>query len=347
MKRIIGTSVLLAFLLTGCGVSPSITTHENVPNSNSLDLFPIQDPPSPISLQNLDPNFVRAVAGRLLWEEYESLPSSPSKIRHVLSPTFPKEIQEGTLEAWQIGSNLFNDVSDLSNTFVFWTTPADSAWVNKSLCEEANYCDTGKSFYFNVGEALAKSGCEFLGGELRMGKSNLVVECIDPEKSGPYDHLGTHEYAHFVEMETFNDMRYTSWWTEGTATYFSFFIWAIKDDNYDTYHHGIAGMDFTLKNQEVYEVPDNPTVEDYEHMLDLVDDNPTQNAWSIGYYLGALSVEALIASFGVDAVKNHYALVGEIGWKKAFKQSFGVTTDEFRKIIAPYLKARHDLDKGL
>lgn len=274
---------------------------------------------------------------------------SESKLNHVVSPTFPKEIYEGTLEQWQIGANFFNDVAVLDNSYIFWVTPDDADWINKALCDEAKYCPGTGEYYYDIGKAMkeAEDGCGFNGGELRMGNSNLVTECIIPEEKRDYSHIGTHEYAHFVEMETFEDTRYTSWWTEGTATYFSFFFWAIKDESVETYKHGIAGMDFTLNDQNVYEVPINPTVADYEHMLDLVDDNPTQNAWSLGYYLGALCVEALVASFGVDVVKQHYALVPKLGWKNAFKKSFGVTTDEFRKLVAPYLKARHDLDKKL
>lgn len=354
---------IMAVSLTACTVPPSGGAVEIVPewsdknlNGNSQQdaeaqkaaaFFPEVELSEPISLKNLDPEKVRAVAGRILFAEYQSLPVSPSKIKHVLSPTIPKTIQEDSLKTWQIGSNLFNDVSDLSRTWVFWTTPKDFAWINDALCKEANYCDTGKEYYYNVGNAMKKNGCDNLGGELSMGGNNLVVECFKPEEEKDYSHVGTHEYGHFVEMETDNDKRYTSWWTEGTATYFSFFIWAIKDQNYDTYFYGVAGMDFTLQNQSAYKVPEHPTVADYEYMLDLVDDDRSQKAWSIGYYLGALSVEALVASFGIDVIKKHYKLVGEIGWHKAFKKSFGVTTEEFRKIVAPYLKARHDLDKAL
>lgn len=325
--------------------NPETNFKESVSPDN--ELFPEVHPPRPISLTNLDPNYVRGVAGHILWEEYQSLPHAPSKINHILSPTIPKQIQKDSLITWQIGSNLFDDVSDLSNTYVFWTTPKDSAWINSALCREANYCESGKGFYYNVGNAMKKAGCENLGGELSMGGNNLVVECVEPEVGKDYSHIGTHEYGHFVEMETDNDRWYTSWWTEGTATYFSFFIWAIKDKSYELYFKGVAGMDFTLKNQNAYTIPDNPTVADYEFMLDLVDDDRSQKAWSIGYYLGALSVEALVASFGIEKVKSHYALVGKLGWHKAFEESFGVSTSEFRKIVAPYLKARHAMDKEL
>lgn len=192
MKRWLGLLVLTAFLLSGCTVPPSGSAVEIVPgwsdknldsrdpnailepsSGNSRDLFPDVQTVKPISLTNLDPKTVRAVAGRMLWEEYQSLPVAPSKIKHVLSPTFPKEIQRGTLATRQIGSNFFNDVSDLSHTYVFWTTPKDAVWINDALCKEAKYCENGKEFYFNVGNAMKKSGCDNLGGN----QVNLTI-CI-------------------------------------------------------------------------------------------------------------------------------------------------------------------------
>jgi hypothetical protein len=346
MKRIFALLLVMSLTLAGCSASSPSTPNQS-PTSKEFE-FPAVKLSSPITLDNLDPELVRPVAGRLMWEDFKASPKTTVKLNHVISPNYPIEIQKSSLGTYQAASDFFGEVGDVSNSYIFWITAKDADWINDAMCKEAKYCpNTGKQ-YHDIGASMKQSGdCGNGGGELRMGDNNVVADCWfegqDPNKINP----AAHAFTHFVEMSTFKDQTYSSWWIEGTANQFEWFLKGAVVKNYDEYIYGIAGAKNIWDNQSLFKVPENPTASDFNKMFDIVESGRGDGHWMFGYYLGSLCVEALVAVYGPDVVKNNFVLVGQLGFEKAFKKSFGLTTKEFRKKVMPYVMARYKLDQEL
>jgi hypothetical protein len=346
MRRLIALLTIVSFAVTGCTVAPTSTPS---PSRSSAEFeFPLVELIAPITLDNLDPELVRPAAGRLMWEDLKAAPKTTVKLNHVISPNYPVDIQKSSLDTYQTASDFFGDVGDASNSYVFWITADDADWINDAMCERAKYCpDTGE-YYYDIGASMKQTGdCGNGGGELRMGDFNVVADCWfegqDPNKMNP----AAHAFTHFVEMSTFKDKSYSSWWIEGTANQFEWFLKAAVVENYDEYIYGIAGSKNIWDNQNLFKVPENPTEKDFNKMFDIVESGRGDGNWLFGYYLGSLCVEALVAVYGPDVVKNNFVLVGELGFEKAFQKSFGLSTKEFRKKVIPYVMARYKLDQEL
>ncbi len=57
------------------------------------------------------------------------------------------------------------------------------------------------------------------------------------------------------------------------------------------------------------------------------------------YGMGAIAVQALIASFGVDTYFDFLKITSSMKWQDAFKQTYGLTTVEFYEKLVPYIHA--------
>lgn len=350
MKKLIGLFVAVSISMSGC-VSETSTVDSNEPTSSPTPVgfeFPEVTPPSKITLDNLDPEYVRKVAGRKLWEHYKQAKPTEVKLNHILSESYPREIYESSLSTYQAASDFFGEVGDVSSSYIFWITEKDADWINKKMCDVAGYCPGTGQYYHDIGASMKQGGdCGNNGGELRMGNSNFLADCWyegqDKNKQNP----AAHAFTHFVEMSTFKDRRYSSWWVEGTANHFEWFIKAVVVENYDEYKFGLAGSKDIWNAQDIFTVPETPSAKDYKRMFDLLREGRQSGNWMFGYYLGSMCVEALIAVYDVQTVLNNFELVGELGFEKAFKKSFGLSSKEFESKVLPYVIERQKLDTRL
>lgn len=342
MKKIVACFSAFVLVLSVSACVP--TSNPNVVASANFE-FPELTLSEPVTLANLEVEKTRAIAGRLMWEHYSKQPTVPVTIKHVISPTFPVAVQKDALNSYQMAANFYGTVADVSKASVLWFTMKDAGWINDAACKEANYCPDKTPYFDYAAQMRAANDCH-IGGEQWQGDVIVVGECWTGEFDNEKHHQAKHAYTHFVQLALEKGKRYDSWWIEGTPTLVDNFLSAVDYKNLGEYTLGVAGASYMWRDQTAVDLPEKLTEKDYVRIFDVVEGKGGIPSWngSLGYYLGALCSEALIATYGVDVFINNFKLIGEVGFERAFNKSFGLSTAEFRKKVLPYVMARHQLD---
>ena len=103
------------------------------------------------------------------------------------------------------------------------------------------------------------------------------------------------------------------WMLEGMATYFQRnFLQSIEEGILATISEAMLSQD-SLRSKE------------------------TRGYWNINYSVSSLAVHQLVLLAGEEALFNFYSsLKGSTSWQSSFKETFGITVDEFYKNFASY-----------
>ena len=330
-------AILLAVgILSGCassfdlaeGDSSSLNNEAtNSAESETVDIAPT------ISLDNLDPQFVRSVAFEETQKRFNSVSPIEDRAAHFLTPEVNEEYVNLAREKIPMMAAFYEDVAIVEDFTFFWANENEGKALAKLLCAEANYCENLKpEDYCGIGIYI-----------------DLYVNCHpDNDDKGMLVMFLLHGYTHAVQNEvTLNHM--PNWFGEGTADYFGY--------HFNIWHYSLGFSQFgpdpnsiqnMYENQNLVKFEPNPTTRNVIDALNATENRAPADGYEqaqLGYYLGALAVEALVASFGLAKFNEFWRSTKDLDFYVAFKKAFGLPTKQFYKKLAPYAVEMIKLDR--
>jgi hypothetical protein len=156
-----------------------------------------------------------------------------------------------------------------------------------------------------------------------------------------------HEYTHLAQATA--DKTYWStapfWLVEGMASFYGEAIgyapFDTKGLTRDEHHFGTAEGFYKNTGKTFKEILQKNDVENTKEIMKTIEFptpryNPTSQ--TIGYLLGAYVTEVLVAVYGHESFEKFIVSFGTSkNWEVNFKNSFGISKDDFYSKITPYL----------
>lgn len=288
-----------------------------------------------ITLDNLDPDLVRITAYEITQKKWKS--STPEKdfARHVLTPNVDQESANLAISKIPRMAGFYKDVATVTDYTFVWASTKDAKKIPKLLCEQTDYCEQSTPIdYCSAG-----------------GQETLYAFCAPPKSNiNLFVMYLLHSYTHAVQSAITNEHQ-PNWFIEGTATYFEGHFSA---DHYKTgFEYFMTQnqviIDKMINNQKLVRFSNPPTKKNFIDALGATENDKPADGFEqaqLGYYPGALAVEALVASYGIEKFNEFWASTRTKDFYEAFEESFGLTTKQFHKKLAPYAVAMYKKDPG-
>ena len=286
-----------------------------------------------ISLDNLDPQFVRSVAFEETQKRFTSVSPIDDRATHFLTPGVNEEYVNLARAKIPMMAAFYEDVAVVEDFKFFWANEDEGKALANLLCTEANYCKNLKQEdYCGVGLFV-----------------DLYVNCHPGnDDQGLLIMFLLHGYTHAVQNEVSLD-HMPSWFSEGTADYFGyhFNIWhySLGFSQFGPHPDSIQNM---LENQNLVKFDPNPSERNVMDALKATENRFPADGYEqaqLGYYLGSLAVEALVATFGLAKFNDFWRSTKDLDFYVAFEQAFGIPTKKFYKKLAPYAVEMIKLDR--
>jgi hypothetical protein len=336
-ERVISAALAtsLMFLTLGCA------TAEQLPLSPAEGSEPIPETTQKalpaVSLDNLNPEYVRQIAFDEVKQFLVSSPTGPDNINHVIDKGVNKEFVQQAIDKIPQMSGFFKDMGPIEKYTIIWTTNGGGPNLKELLCEEAGYCDVRDPEQF----------CS--AGELQF----VLVFCeSDPKNIDMYIYPIWHGYTHFQQIAVSGNTPQHYWFSEGTASFFGphFAGFHFEKTEYGTDWNSLSYLrDLLYNNQSIVKFDSPATKKNIiDALIATTDFNGRYDGWQqaqIGYYLGFIAVEALIAAEGFETFKSYWRLTAEKGFEAAFEEVYGLTEREFFKKLAPYAVEMMERDR--
>lgn len=322
--------------------------------NTSTETKPIETGPAkPITLDNLDPKWTFRVAHQNALAAVQPFDSAKLGIRFVIGPT------TDSARVAQEKAGIDRIAGLWSNYFVpdpvrfIYVSPRDGDWAEDlTNTEKLNAMIPPKT---SLKKLITTNECMFaLGGRPNGIYTN--IQCLPDRISMQNRQTGPHEYTHFVQFYS-GDLpgKSACWVVEGMATFYGNAIGFSMDDP-----DGVVRNQFFNGFAYSYGAPNPTSATRAEFMSTLRRGNPTEisalmrlleppgcsqstgpTTVQIGYLLGGMAWEALVASYGqqkvVDFMKDH---ITTQNWKLSFSNTYGLTVDEFYQKLAPYFASQ-------
>jgi hypothetical protein len=324
MKRWITSAAILA-LLSGVIATPAAATGKAVAISERESSMATVSRTAKISLDNLDPQRVRRIAYDITQRKFNSSKPRKEKARHFMTPKVNREYVSIARSKMRMMAGFYADVAEVEDFTFFWANANEGKALKKLLCDKANYCEDLKlADYCGVGLYI-----------------NLYVHC-HPGNDDKYllTMFVMHTYTHAVQNQVSLD-HMPNWFSEGTADYFGgHFSQRHYSTGFaqfgDSYQDSIASL---YEDQKIVRFKRNPTRKNVIDALVATEERFPVDGYEqaqLGYYLGAIAVEALIASFGLEKLKGFWRSTKGRDFYVAFEDTYGLSTRSFYKKLAPY-----------
>jgi hypothetical protein len=316
-------------------------------------IAPATGPARPITLDNLDPNWTFKVAHKLALDAVQPFDSAKLGIRFVLGPN----VSQARVDQEKAGidriTGLWSSYFLPDSVRFIYVSPQDGDWAEQATGLEKLQPMIPPNT--TLKKLITTNECMFaLGGRPYGIYTN--IQCLPDRISIQNRQTGPHEYTHFVQFHS-GDLpgKAACWVVEGMATFYGNAIGFSMDDP-----NGIVRNQFFNGFAYSYGAPNPTPTTRAEFMQTLRRGNSTEIAAimrlleppgcsqstgpttvQIGYLLGGMAWEALVASFGqqkvVDFMKDH---ITTQNWKVSFANTYGLSVEEFYQKLAPYFASQ-------
>jgi hypothetical protein len=306
-------------------------------------------PDTALSLDNLDIDWVARSAVSEVIKYQQLQPVVDPKRTVVKGPTAPQKFIDEQLSLLDRAVQLFGSQFSSDYTVVFFSEK-DGEWADAKLAELGGNLP-GTTIAKQLQLNAADTSCTFGFASSDKNGNPIYYSCVNTKmiKSVATDHLAIHEYFHLVQNSLYKttDSFMPLWVNEGAPTFFGFALgYGLKDRSgsngekfygfaplFDPNNAGV--VDATRINTFLKSATTKQVVDLY---LAMEKDPVNRDAYN-QYGMGAIAVQALVASFGVESYFDFLKLTSQMKWQDAFKQTYGLTTIEFYEKLVPYIHA--------
>jgi hypothetical protein len=319
-------ALIVAFSILVAGCAP--VTNQGVSNETA-EPAPTSTPSAAptVSLDDLDPELVRQIAFQEVRKALLNSKSGADEVTHIYDKKINRPLVDKATAQIPKMAGFFSDVAQVENYKIIWTVKGGSKNLQSILCKEANFCETkSPQEYCNMGEL-----------------QYFHVFCESEPNEANYLFPIFHAYVHIQQYAVAGDNHMPTWFGEGTASYFEghFSGLYFSGPEYSTFGNGTSNLIRQLyENQSIVKFEDPATK---KNVIDALVASSTRipefGGWQeaqLGYYLGFVAVEALIASYGLEKFNDFWRKTRNEDFYQAFENSFGVSTNNFYRKLAPY-----------
>jgi hypothetical protein len=337
LKKALGTALILS--LVGC----SAATTPDASNLDSAETDVLQpgitqesEIPPQVTLDELDPITVREVAFSQVRMVLIATNPAPDLVNHVFASNVNMTAATNAIEEIPLMAGFFADVATVKDYTIIWAGKNGSPEVPKMACEEADFCENlPPEQYCSMGELV-----------------NLWVACQFNNKDENVFRMPMfHGYTHLVQSAVAPNAHMPSWFSEGPAQYFESHFAALHymGSGYSTF--GVdtrSTLMMMMENQDLVRFEKPATRKNVMDAMLAMENRMPRDGWEqaqLGYYLGFLVTEVLIASYGLEKFNKFWRQTSSMDFYEAFEQEYGLTTKAFYKKFVPYALARIETER--
>jgi hypothetical protein len=306
-------------------------------------------PTQAITLENLNIDWTARVATSKVLQHLEAQPAVKVERNVVVGPTAPSKFVNEQVSLLDRAVQTFGSEFSSSYTVVLFSEK-DGAWADAKLAELGGSFPAGSIAQY-LKSTYVDNTCTF--GFATLDKAGLPIyfSCVNTSmaKSVASDHVAIHEYFHLVQNSLYRTYeRYMPLWiNEGAPTFFGFALgYGLKDrsgSNGEKFY-GYAplfdpNLTGTIDTNRIRTFLRTATAKQVSDLYLAMEKDPANRDAYNHYGMGAIAVQVLVASYGVDAYFNFLKLTAQMKWQDAFKQTYGLTTIEFYEKLVPYIHA--------
>lgn len=338
MRGKLGWSLVSLMLVTGCAspnVDQELTEQRSAPQESAA-IEEVQETATsaatPVIRPDwgyLDPVQTRLIAFEESMAYLEGSKPVPDPIDHIFTPNADREVAQRILEKMPQIAGFFADIHPPDGFTVVWTDDSDALSAAAFVCEETGRCDL-----------------DSLRDVCSMGVLPGIVFFCYSTGADPNRLLSvmSHDFAHFVQYWVSDEDFIPNWFVEGTATYFEKILEAERF-SYDvvTLDNGLIwGVDNLYNSDPPLTFSNPPTEAEVIKAMEssMVYGDLRFESSRLGYYLGVLTTEVMIAKEGFPKFLEFWKLTEGTDFVAAFEEIYGVTTGEFFEYFAPYAVAK-------
>ena len=287
-----------------------------------------------VTLDNLDPARVRQVAFERTQRKLNDSRPQRDLARHHTTPNVNREMVKLARKQIPMMAGFYKDLVTVSDFNFIWANSKDGKKLKEIFCTKLRSCP----------EIKPREFCNLGSGP------NYYAYCHD---TGANENLFPmylmHGYTHAVQA-ALGTNHSPAWFAEGTAQYF--------ENHFSRIHYGINNQSFRpdfkhtinilYTSQKLVKFRKNPTEQNFIDAFSATDNRFPQDGLGqgrLGYYPGALAVEALIATHGIDDLFAFWKNSQRKDFYLAFEEAYGITTKEFYEKLAPYAVEMIKMDR--
>jgi len=331
LKKVIGIALILS--LVGCS-APTTPDASNFDSDEPEVLQPgntqESKTPAQVTLDDLDPMTVRESASAQVRSVLLATKPSPDLVNHVFASNVNMTAATNAIEEIPLMAGFFADVATVKEYTIIWAGKNGSPEVPKMACEEAEFCENlAHEQYCSMGEMV-----------------NLWVACQFNNKDENVFRMPMfHGYTHLVQQAVAPNAHMPNWFGEGPAQYFESHFAAL---HYFGSGYSTSGVDtpsilmMMMENQDLIRFEKPATRKNVMDAMLAMENRMPRDGWEqaqLGYYLGFLVTEVLIATYGFEKFKQFWRQTSSMDFYEAFEQEYGLTTKAFYKKFVPYALA--------
>lgn len=329
--------VLTAVLVSGCTQTIEPSEAEDSTASPSFDQ---------LSIDNLEYPLVGQAAFASVNQKFLDSPELDVEAEFIVGPNVLQAEVNLEKKLVEKSVRIFSDWYKPDSFQVVMFSEKDGKWGDRKFQQY------GGSYYSTISEEIetwASDGapCGFAFATESKDGDPIYYGCTDSyrERAWVYRQTPPHEYFHLVQYQ-YGEL--PQWLLEGSAAFFGAAI-----GYYDLSPDGLKSKEFFRGTSGSFD-PDKEGLDQnrlVKHLrtltesgaLKMYQDLETYD-WKDGdrlshYALGGLATEVLVGVWGLDKYMVMLEGTKDRRWKSSFKQTYGLTTDEFYAKLVPYLRA--------
>jgi hypothetical protein len=310
-------------------------------------------PSQPITLDNLDPKWTSLRAIELVTKSIKPFNSEALGIRYVLSPTVDRDLVAREKAGIDRIGGLWIDYFQATESRFIYVSPEDGEWGYNLVEPERLQPMISKETFRN---SINSNECAFAYGGRPYG-IYTNIQCLSKNFLG-FEHFqtGPHEYTHFVQFHS-GEMPNTAacWIVEGMATFYGVAVGVTPNDpsgdSRARFYNNFARSYGRSNNdpngyQKFKEIIQKGNTNEVLSIMKLLEPPGCSSSVGpttvqIGYLLGSMSFEALVASYGQQSVVDFMADFAKTrNWKSSFKNVYSIEVEDFYKKMVPYFASQ-------
>jgi hypothetical protein len=290
---------------------------------------------SKVSWENLNPKLVRESAYRQVLARLRASKPMGDGWTHIHTKNADPKLSANIRADLKKMIGFYSNIKYVKDYTVIWAHPKDFKTLPKLLCDKFEFCE----------QLQPKDYCEV------NYRADFEVNCYPKSDTSHllqmYNH---HGFTHFIQQRASQPgVPYgPNWFIEGTASYIGLFFGELPKK-------GAVDMGALLSwaKESIYEDQTAVKFAKPATRKNFIDGmiqsakhghKDAESSYILGYYLGSLATEVLIAVYGYDKFVEFFKSLESEEFYKSFERHFGLDHLAFYEKMASYAVYRFKTD---
>lgn len=261
----------------------------------------------------------------------------------VISPNFKSDVRDVIIEGLDASSSFWSDFWKPTEPMLLLlgTERDDEFWKTElARTYDSRWHTSRDEPYQNLRNSFAQFGANnnSAGASWFTDKPNMTFPygtALTAESIRQSNwQTAPHEYTHIVQGVLGYSFKLNGmgprWMGEGQAEHVGLFLTKERPEDYRAYR------DIRFANQ--WRSPEQNNLRSSKAIFNAIRDGSSNEIYNAYYSFGAAAMEALVAIHGHEGILKYFnAIRSGKNWPDAFKETFGISQDNFLQDVSPYL----------